>query len=121
MTVAYPHQVQVERAGATAGTEDRYGRDVPGAVAVAATLDAWVQSKRASEQEILTEAGTAYSSHTVFTYDSARVIRNGDTLVTTNRGGQVAGVRHNVLGVRDPDGTGHHLEIDTEVVTRVPA
>lgn len=118
--ISYPHTVLVQRESSSATLEDEYGRAESTGEETVDTLDAWVQAKSSREQAAFAESGAGVSTHTIFLYDPDRVVRASHVLETEEGGGQPAGDRHNIVGEpRDPDGTGHHLEVDTLLVHRV--
>lgn len=116
--IPYPHSVTIIRPSGSA-SEDEMGRPVHDE-SEHATVAAWVQIKSAREQSQLTmSGGPTIADHTVFM--EASDITASDYLVTIAGGGQIDGVVHRIVGIRDPDGTGDHLELDTRVVREVGA
>ncbi len=118
--IPYPHRADVRAAPAGDGlTLDAWGNAVSGEPATVDTIDCWVQSKtlqQRAEAASLAETGDDPATHTVFC--EPRVFAPNEYLVTLAGGGQMAGVRHRVTDIRNPDGGLDHLELDTLVVSR---
>lgn len=120
MGIAYPHQVRVWRNAESDGSvEDAYGRTVPGAPAIVATVPAWIQHATEQEATRLDEAGAVRTAYLVFMPVPSVGLSQSDALETLAGGGQIDGVVHQIDAIEDPDGTGHHLEVLTTVVRSV--
>jgi hypothetical protein len=111
--IPYPHSVEVHRRVEDPDDEDAYGNAVVSSELVG-EFPAWVQEKSARAKELWSRMGPEVSTHTVFM--ESRVFAPGDFLVTIPGGGQIGSEEHRILGARDPDGTGDHLEVDTVLV-----
>lgn len=122
--IPFPHMASVQRANAlesASGTDldelNGWGNASPAAgTEETAVIPCWIQAKTQREQSHSAELGDHVSTHTVFC--DVRTFAPGEFLVTVEGGGQEAGVRHRILGVRNPDGGEDHLELDTLVVAR---
>lgn len=118
--IDYPHRVEVWRVSeADPVVQDEWGRDVLGPPVVVATVGCWIQSLSQQEQARLTDAGAVRSDHLIFMDPPAAGLSEGDALRTLSGGGQTDGVVHQINGIDDPDGTGHHFEISTVVVRSI--
>ena len=117
MTVSYPHRVNIVRQ-AENGPEDELGRAQLWDEQVL-EASAWVQPRSVREMEAFSERGVVVGQYVIFVQGAT--VREADYLVTLGVGGQTEGQVHRVLGVRDPDGMGHHLEVETKLVTQVGA
>lgn len=118
--IFYPHRVEIVRRTPSAA-EDAWGRPIPGATVTVATSTAWIQAASQTEQTQLDEAGAVRNEYTVFLPAPAVGLSEGDALRTLESGGQTAGILHQIVGIEDPDGTGHHLEVRTVVIEDVAA
>lgn len=126
--IPYPHKVRIVTVidgsgGGSTSDLDAWGNPLlepeDANLSTGPVVDAWVQAKglrELSEVASLAETGDSSASHTVFM--DPVVLPESAFLVTLAGGGQVAGTRHRVVYVRNPDGGTDHLEVDTAVVSR---
>ncbi len=120
--IPYPHRVNIwRRTDPGTPVEDAYGRDLPGAPTIVATVPAWIQALSQREATDLLEGGAVKLEYTVFMDPPSVGLAESDALETVEGGGQVAGVFHRIESIEDPDGTGDHFEIYTCHVKGVEA
>lgn len=113
--IPYPHLVEIWRQSQGSGSEDAYGRSVPGDPVMVEESPAWIQHLTEQEVTDLTEGGAVRTDHLVFMPVPTVGLSQGDALRTLAGGGQEAGVAHQIIAIENPDGTGEHLEVYTIV------
>jgi hypothetical protein len=112
--IPYPHRVDILRSFDT-GLQDGYGRPLIEWLPVVVDVPSWVQELSTEEQQLLSQAGAVKVTHRVFMDPDD--VSEADLLAWTDTRGNA--VRFELVDVKDPDGTGDHLEIIA--VKRAPA
>ena len=111
--IEYPHLVVILRASDT-GVLDGYGRPLLTDFSpIEADVPAWVQQLGMQEQQLLSQAGAEHVSHRIFMDPTD--VTPGDMIRWA-----LEQTDFELLEVKDPDGTGHHLEIIANEIVPVP-
>lgn len=109
----YPHLVTILRASDT-GVLDGYGRPLlTDFTPIEVDVPAWVQQLGMQEQQLLSQAGAEHVSHRIFMDPTD--VTPGDMIRWAAEQSDFE-----LLEVKDPDGTGHHLEIIANEIVPVP-
>jgi hypothetical protein len=105
--------VTILRASDT-GVLDGYGRPLlSDFTPIEVDVPAWVQQLGMQEQQLLSQAGAEHVSHRIFMDPTD--VTPGDMIRWA-----LEQTDFELLEVKDPDGTGHHLEIIANEIVPVP-